>query len=96
MGCVGRDPRTAWGMYALLEIVRFLPMFLTDLSLRGISLEQCFPKSGPRTIFGPLEFFLGPREKKPYCYAKTLQKSVLKSIILGHFIYKTVRNPKKI
>ena len=90
MGCVGRDPRTAWGMYALLEIVRSLPMFLTDLSLRGISLEQCFPKSGP------LEFFFGPREKKPYCYAKTFQKSVLKSIILGHFIYKTVRNPKKI
>ncbi len=35
MGCVGRDPRTAWG----LEIVRSLPIVLTDLSLRGISLE---------------------------------------------------------
>jgi hypothetical protein len=39
MGCVGRDPRTAWGLYALLEIVRSLPIVLTDLSLRGISLE---------------------------------------------------------
>jgi len=37
LGCIGRDPRTAWGLYALLEIVRFLPMVLTDLSLRGIS-----------------------------------------------------------
>jgi hypothetical protein len=39
MGCVGRDPRTAWGLNALLEIVRSLPMVLTDLSLKGISLE---------------------------------------------------------
>jgi hypothetical protein len=39
MGCVGRDPRTAWGVYALLEKVRSLPIVLTDLSLRGISLE---------------------------------------------------------
>ena len=33
------DPRTAWGVYALLEIVRSLPMVLTDLTLRDISLE---------------------------------------------------------
>ncbi len=41
-------------------------------------------------------FYYGSREKKKtYCYSKSLQKSVLKSIISGHFIYKSVRNPKK-
>jgi hypothetical protein len=35
-------------------------------------------------------------QEKTYCYAKSLQISVLKSTILGHFIYETVRNPKNL
>ena len=56
-------------------------------------LNQCFPKFGPRTIFGPQEFlFWSARKKK----LTVMRKSVLKSIILGHLVYKTVRNQKKL
>ncbi len=34
------------------------------LILIGLNcLDQCFPKSGPRTIFGPQDFLFGPQEK---------------------------------
>ena len=51
-----------------------------------VSVSQS-PVRGPFLVLK--SFYFGPQEKKTYWYSKSLQKAVLKSIILGHFIYKT-------
>ncbi len=62
---------------------------LTMITLSGFQcLDQCFPKSGPRTIFDPQDFYFGPQgEKKLY---NSNQKMCSKICILQQFFYKTV------
>ncbi len=59
----------------------------------SLDLDQCFPKSGPPTIFGPQKFLFWSARKKPLLLNKNFAEICSK---IQNFIYKTVRNPKKI
>jgi hypothetical protein len=74
-----------WGVYTLIAIV--MPLIarivlnlislIRSLEMKGcritITLAQCFPKSGPRTIFGPRDFLYWSARK--LLQEKILQKT---------------------
>jgi hypothetical protein len=72
----------------MVSILKFFYLFMLYVSISHT------PVRGPFLV--RKSFYCAPRSRKNLLLCKSLQISVLKSIILGHFIYETVRNPKKI